>query len=154
MDFTDLSKLQEYLLDKIEKIMVTDVADVIKQEESRQIKRYYRQFTPKEYERREDNGGLSDIRNMKVKPRRYKHTVSVTITNDTRGNPKFSDNPTNDLDKVFATGLGYEYYGEDTYKYYATPRPANEDAVDELKGNRRIVSEIISGLKQTGIQCE
>ena len=153
-DFSDLSKLEEYLLNKIEKVMINEVADVIKKEESKQIKRYYQQFRPKMYERREDNGGLSDIRNMRVKPpRRYKHSVSVTITNETKGNREFSDNPTNDLDKVFATGLGYDYHGE-TSKYYERPRPANEDACEELNHNRRVVSELIAGLQKEGIQCE
>jgi hypothetical protein len=153
--FDDLSKLESYLLAQISKVMDNEVAEVIKKEESNQIKKYYRKFRPKMYIRREDNDGLSDIRNMRSKTVRNAHSVKTTITNETHGNPDYSESQTvlQNLAGVFASGQGYNYHGENS-KYYEVPRPANQDAVEELQRNRRHISALIAGLKTLGIQAE
>jgi len=154
-DFADLSMLESHILNSISKAMQNEVADVVKKEESKQIKKYYNMFTPKFYERRMDDGGLSDINNMRtITPKINNHSVSMTIKNETAGNPDYNESqtPTKNLAGIFYSGQGYNYHGVMS-KYYERPRPANEDAIEELQRNKRHISALIEGLEKKGIFC-
>lgn len=155
-DFESLEALERYVLDKAKEAMMNEVATVIKKEQSQQVKReVYEKFEPVEYERREDDGGLSDIRNMETTIRSSTHSVTVTVKNKTKGNSDYGNNPNDKyIDGIIASGQGYQYHGVNSKKTYERPRPVDEYTTDELERTKRHVSALIQGLKSRGIDAE
>ena len=155
-EFNSILELEKWLLPKLQSVMQNEVAEVIKKEESNQIKqKLYAEFEPLAYERRKDNDGLSDVRNMIATTKTNIHGVTTVIENMTKGNPKYGYKPNDEyIAGIIANGGHYQYHSDVTSPYYERPRLVNTYTVEALQGNRRHISAIIEGLQKYGIYCE
>lgn len=153
--FDNLKDLENFLLLKIKKAMVTTVASEVKQLESQNIQGIvYGSYNPKIYQRRMENGGLSDVNNMQHAVTSGGNMVVLTVDNITTSNQSY--NP-NDKDPFQLAGL-VEYgdgngYGEYDYKSssdYLNPRPFIRKTKEDLE-NGMAKEIIIKGLLDEGI---
>jgi len=110
----------------------------------------YGRYTPQEYERRGDNGGLSDMGNVvgtMVSP------THLQVTNITPPNP-VNGTTDKDLTATVEEGLtyNYDYYnpGNRRHDYWASPRPFMAHAADELREDGRVKDALVAGLRAQG----
>jgi len=154
-NFNSLEALETFLFLKVQKAMATTVASEVKQLESDNVKEVvYSQYDPKQYIRREDNGGLSDVQNMKSETFQGGNTVVLNVENNTLSNQNY--NP-NNKDPFALAGL-VEYgsgsiYGE--YDYigspdYLRPRPFIEKTKHDLQ-NGKAKEILVKALINEGI---
>lgn len=109
----------------IEVIAPDIVADVMK-DTMQEAVRYsvYARYEPTEYIRREDDGGLSDKKNMIHDIEISNNKIIITLYNDTKGVESMDY-----IDDVIVTGTGYTW--EDSVIYQAQPFP--RDFYEETK---------------------
>lgn len=157
--FDELTKkLMLAIADTIKK----EVAEVVKIEESKQVKIYYSEFQPSMYARRGDNGGLSSKDNMIISQPVYSgNTVTVRVRNITKGKKLENGNVRmiNNLEYIVETnqpnqnGNYYDYTEKsDTSGYYLRPRPFQLNTVVILKANKEHIKAMRNGLIQRGIK--
>ena len=153
--FDTMQQLEAYLLLKVQKAMSTTVALEVKQLESKNVKEVvYSEYSPKEYLRREDNGGLSDINNMSHDVISGGNMVVLSVDNNTMSNPDYNpyDKPLFELAGLVEYGDGngygeYDYYGSPDY---LKPRRFIEKTKQDLEsGKARYI--LIQGLIKEGI---
>jgi len=159
LDFNSISELEKYLLAQIKSAMDKEVAATVKKEQSKQVKRYYDEFEPDAYERRGDNKGLSDVRNMKhTKPKINGTQITMTITNDTRGYSKFHPfgESVENLAGIVEEGgsANYNYPWGRNAKYFLKPRPFTSNTVYKLIENNEIIKTLKSALATRGLIVE
>jgi len=152
--FDSIKQLEAYLLLKVQKAMSTTVALEVKQLESENVKEVVYEYTPKEYMRREDNGGLSDINNMSHDVISGGNMVVLSVDNNTMSNPDYNPHgkPPFELAGLIEYGDGngygeYDYYGSSDY---LKPRKFIEKTKQDLEsGKARDI--LIKGLIKEGI---
>jgi len=153
--FNNLDELEAYLLLKVKTAMEVTVAPEVKQLESQNVKDVvYNSYSPKVYDRREDNGGLSDVDNMHHEIFAGGNTVVMSVDNETMSNPDYMPNF---KDPFQIAGL-VEYgnnngYGEYDYPYhedYLKSRAFIEATKQDLE-NGKAKEMFIKGLAKEGI---
>lgn len=102
-------------------------------------------FTP--YERRENEGGLSDVRN-------YKH--EITITPDMFKIRVYNNTPSmgkeKDLSTLIINGIGYDWENSDIYKMQPYPRDFIKVALRELIESGKLKRLIKQKLESKGLR--
>lgn len=123
---------------QIQDTMVNEVADTVKDNMTEAVHTsVYDAYSPQYYNRRMNNGGLSDTHNMEVTE--IKNGISVH-------NATPLDNGRNDynLDEIIVYGLGNQPFERDFYAETAERLQENQEHTEALK----------QGLKKRGIEVE
>lgn len=123
---------------QIQDTMVNEVADTVKDNMTEAVHTsVYDAYSPQYYNRRMNNGGLSDTHNMEVTE--IKNGISVH-------NATPLDNGRNDynLDEIIVYGLGNQPFERDFYAETAERLQENQEHMEALK----------QGLKKRGIEVE
>ena len=123
---------------QIQDTMVNEVADTVKDNMAEAVHTsVYDAYSPQYYNRRMNNGGLSDTHNMEVTE--IKNGISVH-------NAAPLDNGHNDynLDEIIVYGLGNQPFERDFYAETAERLQENQEHTEALK----------QGLKKRGIMIE
>lgn len=147
--FRNLTELQRYLEENIYNVMEIDtrVEDVLREAmRDAVLGTVYTSHvhTPEYYERREDDGGLSDTRNMSITNVEIVGTkVKITFENLTEGYDNLKGQYTADLIE-FGEGHDGKHWGNSEGDW-ANPRPFVSDAINNLKSNP---DELINAMKR------
>lgn len=155
----NMAELNAYIAAQIQSVMDEHVSDVVKEEQSRQVHNVvYDRYKPNNgkpwvYERRGDEKGLSDTRNMMHEANVTGDGVELRVTNET-----MSDDGETDVAKLVAKGHNngagsYDYTSNrsgDADKYLEA-RDYMEAAMDELKRNSEVQETLKRGLRSRGI---
>lgn len=123
---------------QIQDTMVNEVADTVKDNMTEAVHTsVYDAYSPQYYNRRMNNGGLSDTHNMEVTE--IKNGISVH-------NAAPLDNGRNDynLDEIIVYGLGNQPFERDFYA----------KTVERLQENQEHTEALKQGLKKRGIEVE
>lgn len=138
MTFKNLNSLCRHIEKQIQDTMVNEVADTVKDNMTEAVHTsVYDAYSPQYYNRRMNNGGLSDTHNMEVTE--IKNGISVH-------NAAPLDNGRNDynLDEIIVYGLGNQPFERDFYAETAERLSENQEHTEALK----------QGLKKRGIEVE
>lgn len=123
---------------QIQDTMVNEVADTVKDNMTEAVHTsVYDAYSPQYYNRRMNNGGLSDTHNMEVTE--IQNGISVH-------NAAPLDNGRNDysLDDIIVYGLGNQPFERDFYA----------ETADKLQENQEHTEALKQGLKKRGIEVE
>lgn len=123
---------------QIQDTMVNEVADTVKDNMTEAVHTsVYDAYSPQYYNRRMNNGGLSDTQNMEVTE--IQNGISVH-------NATPLDNGRNDysLDEIIVYGLGNQPFERDFYA----------ETADKLQENQEHTEALKQGLKKRGIEVE
>ena len=93
--------------------------------------RVYPLYSPKQYVRRKDDGGLSDLLNYEV----HTEGTTMTVANNTTDNSEYSDTSKWDIgfiNDIIENGTGYHWRNSKIYKMRPYPRPFMESGVDDF----------------------
>ena len=144
MDFTNLESLARHLENVIMPKALKATAPTITQTMSDVIKEVeYLKYTPTEYVRLGDDGGLSDVRLMQVE---ILNDNTLSITNERMAG-------STDVAEIFATGIGYTWKHSEIYKN-PIARDFYRDTVERLLRNHAHLDAMKLGLKAQGIEVE
>lgn len=138
MTFKNLNSLCRHIEKQIQDTMVNEVADTVKDNMTEAVHTsVYDAYSPQYYNRRMNNGGLSDTHNMEVTE--IQNGISVH-------NAAPLDNGRNDynLDEIIVYGLGNQPFERDFYAETAERLQENQEHMEALK----------QGLKKRGIEVE
>ena len=138
MTFKNLNSLCRHIEKQIQDTMVNEVADTVKDNMTEAVHTsVYDAYSPQYYNRRMNNGGLSDTQNMEVTE--IQNGISVH-------NAAPLDNGRNDynLDEIIVYGLGNQPFERDFYAETAERLQENQEHTEALK----------QGLKKRGIEVE
>lgn len=138
MTFKNLNSLCRHIEKQIQDTMVNEVADTVKDNMAEAVHTsVYDAYSPQYYNRRMNNGGLSDTQNMEVSE--IQNGISVH-------NAAPLDNGRNDynLDEIIVYGLGNQPFERDFYAETAERLQENQEHTEALK----------QGLKKRGIEVE
>jgi len=168
MQFTSLEHLQRYLESNASKILNnTGIEDVLADFMSDAVKEVvYENYTPSQYIRREDDGGLSDVRNMHITNVEVKGgKVSILFENLTTGQTSFLPIYNHNLDSLHGKfisetiekGIKDNWYRPDVTDDYgrrpSDPRPFVEETIDMIRRNPQPLIEAIKrAYKKAGFQ--
>jgi hypothetical protein len=145
MDFSNLNDLAKEIQRRANIALKTDVAPVVTQEMSEVIKDVeYPKYTPTEYVRLGDDGGLSDVRLMQVE---VLNDNTISITNERMDGSR-------DVAQIFASGVGYEWRNSEIYQMQPFPRDFYADTVLSLLRNRLHIQGMKKGLERQGLKVE
>lgn len=139
MTFKNLNSLCRHIEKQIQDTMANEVADTVKDNMAEAVHTsVYDAYSPQYYNRRMNNGGLSDTQNMEVTE--IQNGISVH-------NAALLDNGRNDysLDDIIVNRgvLGYPQ-GRDFYT----------ETADKLQENQEHTEALKQGLKKRGIEVE
>lgn len=158
-----LNELRRQITAALNETLRKEVVDVVKKTEQKHVQQdvYDAYPNPKRYDRREEDGGLKDPRNMAV----TEYELGVDIDNKTSFNGGYDNmrskwyvpppNYGNELEYLVEYGEG----GTDKYHYnyptgeFTNPRPFIHNTVDELRQGV-LRQTLIEGLRARGIQAE
>lgn len=138
MTFKNLNSLCRHIEKQIQDTMVNEVADTVKDNMSEAVHTsVYDAYSPQYYNRRMNNGGLSDTHNIEVTE--IQNGISVH-------NATPLDNGRNDysLDEIIVYGLGNQPFERDFYT----------ETADKLQENQEHTEALKQGLKKRGIEVE
>lgn len=138
MTFKNLNSLCRHIEKQIQDTMVNEVADTVKDNMTEAVHTsVYDAYSPQYYNRRMNNGGLSDTHNMEVTE--IQNGISVH-------NAAPLDNGRNDysLDDIIVYGLGNQPFERDFYA----------ETADKLQENQEHTEALKQGLKKRGIEVE
>lgn len=144
-----ISELQEKIKDAINKALENEVSNVVKHNMQDAIQtQVYAAYSPKEYERRGENGGLGDISYMKSEL--IEDGVLSTTTN-APSRPSIISGEVSDM-------LGHWVnYGEVSTILgvgpWVFPRDFISATVENLSGNKEHVNALREGLNKQGIRA-
>lgn len=148
--FEDFKSMYIKIQQDIVMAMEYNVAPSIKEVESRMVKEHvydvYKSSSDSflRYERRKDEGGLSDVRNMSSKVYSNWGEVSLEITNDTEVNEFFYYKYHPRLDELIEYGKTYPLFtihDEEEYPFYK-PRPFTEKTIEYVEQTNLVVNEL------------
>ena len=110
------------------KVGMNEVAKEVKKIQSEKVKEeVYGTYTPKQYERREDDGGLSDVRNMKHDTETLSDGgVVLEVRNETMSNEEFLPDGKQPFEIAGVVEYGQMYQG-DVYDWPEGREPQNDD---------------------------
>lgn len=146
-----LKELEALLTKKVAQAMEETVSNQVKQLESDNVFEFvYNAYDPKVYERRMNNGGLSDVDNMSHKVSVNGNSVQLQVDNNTMSNPDFMpiNGTPHEIAQEVEFGYNYDYggYGE----AFEEERPFVRKSIDELKYGKA-KEFLTNGLKKQGI---
>ena len=138
-EFDNLNSLLAYAERDIKKVMQKEVAKAAKKNMKKAVKTaVYDKYTPLYYNRRKDNGGLSDINNMTSLPIEN----GIMLIDNAPLNNGRTDYRLDDI--VVNRGvLGYPQ-GRDFYS----------ETVEELSDNKEHMQVLKDGMKKRGYSCK
>ncbi len=150
---SNLKDIESYLRQKIDEVLSDEVSKEVVKTESQQVKTVvYGNKEPSVYQRRKDNGGLSDIRNM----------VSIVkdgileVKNITEVNPiKKSDGSY--FNNAFPTDYGLAEiveYGNKNGIIANPKRPFTQATKDDLEESKKHIEALKRGLKKRGVNSK
>ena len=157
-----LSELKLEILKHVQVGMENNVAEVVKDEESNQVREVvYDSYDPAPpefggYERRMDNNGLSDKENMDADIINNDDGCFLMVTNKTTGNPEYGS------EEVFIApivehgnegGYGYYDYGSKNAPF-KKPRRFQRKTIETLQQNKEHVRALENYLKQVGFKTK
>lgn len=144
-------EIEKMIQVKINQAMNTTVASGVKEIESENANEFvYNSYDPTVYERRGNDGGLSDVRNMNHVVDTSGNSTTLEVTNDTMSNPDFlpwQDTPHKIAQEV-EFGFGYNYGNGN--EPYAQERPFQRETINEL-ATGKAKKLLQKGLKELGI---
>lgn len=134
MQFNNLDEIQKYLQEQFAEAM-SDSAEIERVLETAMreavMKHVYDPYTPKGYERRGDNGGLSDVDNMHITGVFIEgRKVRLTFENLTEGNDNLKGEYTGDLIEF---GEGHDGKHWNQVGEWSKPRRFSYEMAEELK---------------------
>ena len=154
-NFKNLNELRKHLQQKIDKTLISKVADTIREAEHKNIdETVYDAYDPHVYQRRGDNGGIGDMRNMKAE---LVEDGKLIVTNETKPNDNYNHSMPSSapLAEVIEFGHGYNGYQYDYPPSNETPcgqpRPFIKNTYEELKNTGNHVDALKKGLRKQGI---
>lgn len=151
--FKDLDKLEAYLQKNIYNLLFKsgEIERIMAQEMSQAVwDTVYSVYDPVSYERRADDGGLSDPRNMQISEVVLDgNNIKLTFENLTKGNDGLAGEYTADLIEY---GEGYAgKYWNNANGVWATPRGFAEETANRLRSNpTQLLSALRSELTKRG----
>ena len=138
------------LLKDIKNEIAPKIAEEMKNIEQEVIEEVvYNAYTPTYYERRYEDGGLSDKENMKETIVSKENNIEIKVKNVTKGNSEYSDAEgytTGYIDEIIETGQGYGY----DLNYYIGARPFTEVSQNVIDYTDRIVKLFEEELRKKG----
>lgn len=146
--------LEALLQKKVAEAMNETVAPGVKSIESENVNEFvYSAYDPEVYERRMNNGGLSDVNNMVHEVSVNGDSVELTVDNNTMSNPDFMPRygTPHKIAQEVEFGFGYDYSsgGEP----FAEERPFIRETISELQ-HGKAKELMIKGLKKKGLDAK
>lgn len=154
-----LTQLSDKLKPKIDDALNHEVADTVKSVEAATIDEVvYGVYAPKEYRRRDRNGGIGDTDNMQ-------HTVKdgqLIVINTTPPNPAGCPSGrfvtvNKNLSELIEYGhdyKGHQYDFPRSGTAYMEPRPFTKETIERLYTQKDHVTALKAGLKRRGIDSK
>lgn len=143
--FNNVEELRRALIKDLQEAVIKEVVKEMKDIEREVIEeRVYAVFSPKEYERRYDDGGLMDEENMLEEVSISKNDITVEITNLTQGNPRYRNFWNGEIQELIETG-SYMWNGQ-----MPPPRPFIDEAQSVIDTTDRIDRAIERALSNLG----
>lgn len=174
-DYYDLDDLFSDLEDEFQDILNKEVATeakVVMREKV--ISEVYSPYNPSQYERKEDDGGLSDMRNMKAYP--LSGEVGIRLINERMGDGEGGHSSARNVAEIIEYGLKDEFYviaksgkkkGEEIRLYPSKnpknnpnnwkdwkPRRFTKATQDELEESGRHIETFKDALKKRGYDVD
>lgn len=163
--FKNLKELEKHLNQKIKKAMENEVAEKVRDVQQQKIdKEVYAAYNivdgshqePYKYERRRDDGGLRDRRNMVATVTESNGKIELSVENVAEGKDQINI----DLAGLIEYGAGrygyyqYPYNRDDTAWQFMQPRPFIRETRNELASTNQHVEALKKGLQKQGIDVE
>ena len=150
----NFKELEALLLKKVTNAMKETLSPAVKQMESDNVDEFvYSAYTPEVYERRMNEGGLSDVRNMVDTIEVNGNSIELTVDNKTKSNPDFMPRYGNshEIASEVEFGYGYDYggFGE----AFEEERPFIRETINELKYGKA-KELMLKGLKKQGLNVK
>lgn len=146
MNVTSFSQIEIELNKRLSNSLEVEVAEVIKETMYRKIYTVvYNVYTPKQYKRQMDYGGLSDMnKNMSAKMIDG-NTLSIRNIREA-----YNEEAQLRLDvaDIIESGQGYTR----NFEYFGIPRPFTEETRKELRKTKGHVKALKEGLKRNGLK--
>lgn len=131
------NKLDEAVNNALENEVLDEVKKVMKEEIQERV---YDAYTPTQYIRRKQNGGLLDDKNIKHHLSTNNHTLYVQNITDNGFTVE-----------TVETGMGYTWENSSIYKN-PFPRPFHKPSEEELINSGRAKKALIKGIRTRGIK--
>lgn len=151
--FTNLNDLEKYLQKniydllfksgEIERIMAEEMSQAV-------LDVVYSSYEPESYERRGDDNGLSDVRNMQITNVIVEgNAIKMEFENLTKGNDNLKGEYTADLIEY---GEGFQgKHWNNAHGAWAQPRPFAEETANRLRSNpTQLLNALKSELSRRG----
>ena len=138
---TEFITWKKGLLNAVADAINNEVADAVKEKLTESVQnRVYAAYTPANYNRRGDNGGLADKNNYIHHAGIWGDTVVLFVSNNTTGNPDRSIFITN----IIETGAGYNWNG------IVPARPFMDEGLQDGIGHGDIENALAAALARRG----
>lgn len=132
----------------IDGALEAEVADALKAEVRRSVEtNVYDRYQPTAYERRRDDGGLSDTDNYVTYTESIGNEHTLFLDSITADN-HYTGNGSRKITDVVETGKGYSYW-EDAF-----PRPFMEKALEQGLADGSLENALYNGLQRQGIPLD
>ncbi len=150
-------KYKKDLLDATQGVLETAIADLMKKNVSESVQvNVYAKYTPTMYERRGDDGGLSDEDCYRTSTEQGYSTVTLRLENLAYGNARYASwgrRPSQGIDpgkitNIIESGNGYHWTGSRIYQMQPFPRPFMEFALHRTTAEAETI--LIRALKNAG----
>ena len=143
-EFNDIDALFNALLNDIKDSVSEEVSkEMIKIEQEHIDSQVYSTYTPKEYSRRLDNGGLRSEGNMQSTISDSKDGIEVTVHNSTTGNSQYRNYWGSEIQNFIEEGI-YMWNCD------CPPRPFIDDTQEEIDNSNRIEEAVERALNKLG----
>lgn len=142
--YNDIDELFNDLMDDLSGELGKEIGkEMVKIEQEVIDSNVYGAFTPKEYSRRLDNGGLRSEGNMQSTISNSKDGIEVTVHNSTTGNLLY---------KNYWQGEIQNFIEEGIYMWNCDcpPRPFIDDTQEEIDNSNRIEEAVERALNKLG----
>lgn len=138
MTFKNINPLLKHIEKQVQDTMTNEVADTVKDNMAEAVQTsVYDVYSPQYYNRRMNNGGLSDVHNMEVSEIQNGIAVHDAAPLD-NGRKDYN------LDDIIVNGLGNQPFERDFYS----------ETVERLQKNQEHTEALKQGLKKRGIDVE
>ena len=136
-----LRQLEKRINKDIHDVLYNDVAEVVKDEMTEAIQTsVYDRYSPSQYQRQMDNGGLTDRNNMQ----------STMIGDNTLVVKNIRRDGDRDVVGVIIDGTGYTWENSRIYSMQPFPRNFYEETIERLLRSKNHVSAMKKGLRNKG----
>lgn len=138
MTFKNINNLLKHIEKQVQDTMTNEVADTVKDNMAEAIQTsVYDVYSPQYYNRRMNNGGLSDVHNLEVSEIQNGIAVHDAAPLD-NGRKDYN------LDDIIVNGLGNQPFERDFYS----------ETVERLQKNQEHTEALKQGLKKRGVDVE